>query len=151
MRCYSVYITTYCHCRSAPRDSCDVLHDVFSGHGLPGSGLSTETRKLIVYNDAEDWFIQACDTTLMVQCKTAVSPLLTHWRYCSLALSHRHVCACKLIHHWYSNTCIKQPLNCVVSWDRWSFMAVVFYDRSHCRRNGLAPIWPKAITWMKAD
>ena len=26
----------------------------------------------------------------MALCKTAVSPLLTHWRYCSLALSHRH-------------------------------------------------------------
>ena len=25
---------------------------------------------------------------LMTQCKTAVFPLLTHWRYCSLALSH---------------------------------------------------------------
>ena len=28
---------------------------------------------------------------LMGQCKTAVSPLLTHWRYCSFALSHRYV------------------------------------------------------------
>ena len=27
----------------------------------------------------------------MVWCKTAVSPLLTHWRYCSLALTH-HLC-----------------------------------------------------------
>ena len=27
----------------------------------------------------------------MAQCKTAVSPLLTHWRYCSLALSHQNV------------------------------------------------------------
>ena len=27
----------------------------------------------------------------MAQCKTAVSPLLTHWRYCSFALSHRYV------------------------------------------------------------
>ena len=26
----------------------------------------------------------------MAHCKTALSPLLTHWRYCSLALSHRH-------------------------------------------------------------
>ena len=29
----------------------------------------------------------------MAQCKTAVSPLLTHWRYCSLAQSH-----------WYKGT-----------------------------------------------
>ena len=26
----------------------------------------------------------------MTQCKTAVTPLLTHWSYCSLALSHRY-------------------------------------------------------------
>ena len=26
----------------------------------------------------------------MAQCKNAVSPLLTHWRYCSLALNHRY-------------------------------------------------------------
>ena len=30
------------------------------------------------------WYIMS-----MVQYKTAISPLLTHWRYCSLALSHR--------------------------------------------------------------
>ena len=29
----------------------------------------------------------------MVKCKTAVYPLLTHWRYCSLALSHWSVSA----------------------------------------------------------
>ena len=27
---------------------------------------------------------------LMTWCKTAVTPLLTHWSYCSLALSHRY-------------------------------------------------------------
>ena len=26
----------------------------------------------------------------ITKCKTAVSPLLPHWRFCSLALSHRH-------------------------------------------------------------
>ena len=29
--------------------------------------------------------------TSMAQCKTAVSPVLMHWRYCSFALSHEHV------------------------------------------------------------
>ena len=28
------------------------------------------------------------DTISMAQCKTAVTPLLTHWSYCSLQLSH---------------------------------------------------------------
>ena len=36
----------------------------------------------------------------MAQCKTAESPLLTHWRYCSLALTHwgwvTHLCVSKL-------------------------------------------------------
>ena len=27
----------------------------------------------------------------MAKCKTAVSPLLMHWRYCSLALNHRYI------------------------------------------------------------
>ena len=27
----------------------------------------------------------------MAQCKTAVSPLLTHWRYCNLTLNHRSI------------------------------------------------------------
>ena len=30
-------------------------------------------------------FLQSC-----TKCKTVVSPLLTHWRYCSLALSHQY-------------------------------------------------------------
>ena len=29
--------------------------------------------------------------TSMAYCKTTVTPLLTHWSYCSLALSHRHI------------------------------------------------------------
>ena len=28
----------------------------------------------------------------MTQCKTTVTPLLTHWSYCSLALSHWYIC-----------------------------------------------------------
>ena len=31
------------------------------------------------------------DFILMAQCKTAVSPLLMHWRYCSLVLHHRYI------------------------------------------------------------
>ena len=33
---------------------------------------------------------QKTPTISMASCKTAVSPLLTHWKYCSLALSHRY-------------------------------------------------------------
>ena len=29
--------------------------------------------------------------TLMAKCKAAVTPLLTHWSYCSLPLSHRYM------------------------------------------------------------
>ena len=42
--------------------------------------------------------------TLMAKCNTAVTPLLTHWSYCSLALSHRHDIA-------YSTTETKQSIN----------------------------------------
>ena len=35
-----------------------------------------------------------CYIISMDQCKTAVTPLLTHWSYCSLALSHRY--------NWYN-------------------------------------------------
>ena len=33
--------------------------------------------------------VRKLHTISMAQCKTAVIPLLTHWSYCSLALSHR--------------------------------------------------------------
>ena len=40
-------------------------------------------------------------TLCMVKCKTAVSPLLMHWRYCSLALSPRYMfhlpCCCEMV------------------------------------------------------
>ena len=32
----------------------------------------------------------------MAQCRTAVTPLLTHWSYCSLALNHRYI-SCLLV------------------------------------------------------
>ena len=35
-----------------------------------------------------DFFMLVLYVILMVQCKTAVSPLLMQWRYCSLALNH---------------------------------------------------------------
>ena len=39
--------------------------------------------------DIDFWW---CNSTSMALCKTAVSPLLTHWRYCSVALSNwQHV------------------------------------------------------------
>ena len=34
------------------------------------------------------------DAISMALCKTAVTPLLTHWSYCSLALSHRYHIEC---------------------------------------------------------
>ena len=35
----------------------------------------------------------------MAKFKTAISPLLTHWGYCSLALSHRH-------NEWFKSNCM---------------------------------------------
>ena len=36
--------------------------------------------------------IVTADIILMAQHKIAVSPVHWHWRYCSLALSHRYAC-----------------------------------------------------------
>ena len=35
------------------------------------------------------WSLEICITISMAERKTAVTPLLTHWSYCSRALSHR--------------------------------------------------------------
>ena len=35
-----------------------------------------------------------CHNICMAYCKTAVTPLLSHWSYCSLALSHRYDFCC---------------------------------------------------------
>ena len=37
------------------------------------------------------WFKRHPKSISMAQCKTAVTPLLTHWSYCSLALSHPYM------------------------------------------------------------
>ena len=37
------------------------------------------------------WFKGHPKSISMAQCKTAVTPLLTHWSYCSLALSHPYM------------------------------------------------------------
>ena len=64
-------------------------------------GLKPEQVRLISYTFASFskftlqlymWCLfvsQVLNTMSMALCKTAVSPLLTHWRYCSLVLSHR--------------------------------------------------------------
>ena len=47
--------------------------------------------------DSDACLIGLCDLLSMAQCKTAVTPLLMHWSYCSLALSHQSgpSCMCK--------------------------------------------------------
>ena len=69
----------------------------------------------------------------MVQCKTAVSPLLMHWRYCSLALSHQfHICVrmpffvCRR-RNTFVNTFIC-PL--VPMWKWWFFISVNYNYKS---------------------
>ena len=52
-------------------------------------------------------FCNAESTISMDYCKTAVSPLLTHWRYCSIA----HIASCK-------ETSAYTPVQCNVPWLR---------------------------------
>ena len=53
-------------------------------------------------------------------CKTAVTPLLTHWSYCSLALSHRF---CAMMHCSYTRAGIHSwgwyPGNCYAGLGWW--------------------------------
>ena len=47
----------------------------------------------------------------MTSCKTAVAPVLTHWSYCSLSLSHRYI----HIESYYSIMCQKEPISFSIS------------------------------------
>ena len=52
----------------------------------------TTASVLIISDDSvQICYLYVSKNSSMAQYKTAVSPLLTHWRYCSLALSHRHI------------------------------------------------------------
>ena len=56
----------------------------------PVCPTGTQGDVTIIANALE--ILQSCTCSFrMAQCKTTVL-LLTHWRYCSLALSHRYVC-----------------------------------------------------------
>ena len=63
----------------------------------------------------------------MVLCKTAISPLLTHWRYCSLALSHRY---------WISAGCSNLPSRMTITLLTDIEDHDIFYamDRKGCHR-----------------
>ena len=50
---------------------------------IPGGAMYNESA--LVHDDP----FHRCISTAL--CKTAVSPVLMHWRYCSLALSHRYI------------------------------------------------------------
>ena len=58
----------------------------------------------------DDIVIKSISYISMVQCKNAVTPLLTHWSYCSLALSHWVSLSCTnsliwdvlVVHSWES-------------------------------------------------
>ena len=59
---------------------CITLHQwSIQEHWLPTWNHYTQNQTWILHNIIS-----------MASCKTAVTPLLTHWSYCSLALSHRY-------------------------------------------------------------
>ena len=68
------------------------------------ASLGLNVLKDVIMLYVGNWF--GCFKS-MAQCKTAVTPLLTHWSYCSLALSHRRTvvklkneCFCVVIKLW---------------------------------------------------
>ena len=77
--------------------------------------------------------------TLAAQCKTAVTPLLTHWSYCSLALSPQHIMSLPIMYNGsigsHSRNCLKTqahkiflfPAMCNKIW--WMFLLFWCWDR----------------------
>ena len=56
-----------------------------------------EVEVMVVFYEFLVWslfYICYIHITSMAKCKTAVSPMLTHWRYHSLTLNHRYVVSC---------------------------------------------------------
>ena len=69
----------------------------------------------------------------MAYCKTAVSPLLTHWRYRSLALNHRlenNVCLdCYTVPIWWLYDCQwgrSMTYNWLISWSKYGLEDALF-------------------------
>ena len=90
----------------------------------------------------------------MAWCKTAVTPLLTHWSYCSLALSHRYV-ECTA---YQSSTCIHPIYSVDLVPDDTSWSYTLYLHRNPikpvqwltqtCRRNtNLAAIIETISCW----
>ena len=73
----------------------------------------------------------------MAYCKTAVSPLLTHWRYRSLALNHRlenNVCLdCYTVPIWWLYDCQwgrSMTYNWLISWSKCGLEDALFIFHS---------------------
>ena len=59
------------------------------------------------------------DIILMAQCKTEVTPLLTHWSYCSLARNH------------WSESEFQQPVRSIPVWrndKQWEYMYMFIHS-----------------------
>ena len=52
--------------------------------------LGISTGVLLNFNKIFNYKVTYAIYISMAKCKTALTPLLTHWSYCSLALSHRY-------------------------------------------------------------
>ena len=70
----------------------------FSIHDLKQSPSQwAKTLHIFIYHVFSDW-TRYCMDISMALCKTAVSPLLMHWRYCSLTLNPRYdVCHISIV------------------------------------------------------
>ena len=55
--------------------------------------IITDLASQVALKAPWDWcqiYAILCNILWWFRCKTAVSPLLTHWRYCSLSLTHQY-------------------------------------------------------------
>ena len=67
-------------------------------------------------SNAHDLVIPLSRCISIAQCKTAVTPLLMHWSYCSLVLSHRYVLAACYNTSYFCMLLSQMPMICKIIW-----------------------------------
>ena len=78
---------------------------LLSSHKRPVKTQKTPFDDVMAWNTCLCWWDMLHPRhSSMAYCKTAISPLLTHWWYCSLELSHRVDMWIKWT--WYAATCL---------------------------------------------
>ena len=96
--------------------------------GIGGTAIihDARTREVDWWRSQTEYWLKSVIYSYFISmawCKTVVSPLLTHWRYCSLALNHRYdVIGGKRNINWWMS----------IEW-RYLYSIVIFLQYTHNR------------------